>query len=346
MKEKTDIDQIIANFLSGGITDFETKKLEEWKTASPQNAYQLEKLRELWQERSIDRKTIHSSEIKRNIWQQGVESDLTQSRATNQRFISSVLMRRFAAVFVLFSILGIIYLIAENSTRNNSIEIAQQLITKSNPPGQKSKIFLSDGSVVWLNANSSISYLKHFTDSCRKVTLNGEAFFEVAKDSLSPFTVNSNGVNVEVLGTQFNVKTGIIDERVTIALLEGLVKVFTENDFGRANEKLIYPGEGIVLSSQHDQVYNFTFDPTDLYNPYSSWKDGILTFNGDNYDEFVTKIQLWYGIEVHAVGSPRGDWDIRANFSNELLDNIMKSISYNKGFKYKIDREKLMLNFN
>ncbi|MCK5207538.1 MAG: DUF4974 domain-containing protein, partial [Cyclobacteriaceae bacterium] len=81
-------------------------------------------------------------------------------------------------------------------------------------------------------------------------------------------------------------------------------------------------------------------------NPYSSWKDGIMVFNGESYDEFITKIELWYGIEVHTKGVSHDDWYIRGNFPNESLDNIMNAISFNKEFTYEIDRKKLLLNFN
>jgi ferric-dicitrate binding protein FerR (iron transport regulator) len=221
-----------------------------------------------------------------------------------------------------------------------------EFVEKINPPGQKSKIFLSDGSVVWLNAKSSISYFKHFTDSTRIITLKGEAFFDVAKDSLNPFIVRTNGITVEVLGTQFNVNSRNPEEEVTVALVEGVVKVFTDNRNDGSDAKIIMPGEGIVISSQHDRFDSFTFDISGSNNPYSSWKDGFLVFNGESYNEFITKIKLWYDIEVQTNGIPPVDWDIRGNFPNESLDNIMKAISYNKEFTYKIDRKKLMLNFN
>ena len=345
MNLKTDIDQIISNFLIGELSDFENEKLQEWKSASPENAYQLEQLRNLWRERTIDRKAIHSSDLKRKIWHLGVDEELYIHKSKNHRFIQSILLRRIAALFVIFSIIGILYLIGRNIETNNKEENAHEYVQKSNPSGQKSKIFLSDGSVVWLNAKSTISYYKHFTDSSRNISLDGEAFFDVASDTLSPFIVNANGVNVEALGTQFNINTRIANDEVSIALIEGVVKVFTEKRKKAKDENMIYPGEGIIISAQHNSFSNFTFNPSDLYNPYSSWKDGIITFNGDSYKEFVSKIQLWYGIEIHAEGIPSSDWDIRGNFLNESLENIMIAISYNKDFTYKIDRKKLMLNF-
>ncbi len=345
MKSNTNIDQIISNFLSDSLTDFERKELSKWENESVQNAYQLEKLTRLWKERSIERKTINSSDIKRKIWHHGVEKDSFYN-TKKQRFIHSIVFRRIAAAFIIFSILGILYLLG-NKSESNEVKIASnEYVKKTNPAGQKSRIFLSDGSVVWLNARSSISYFKHFADSARTVTLEGEAFFDVAKDSLSPFIVRTNGINIEVLGTQFNVNSSKYSKEVVVALVEGVVKVFADSNNNDSNAKMILPGEGIIISNQHDRIDNFTFDISDSYNPYSSWKDGVMVFNGESYDEFVTKIELWYGIEVHVEGIPSGDWEIRGNFSNESLENIIKSISFNKEFTYKIDRKKLLLNFN
>ncbi len=345
MNSKTDIDQIISNFLSGSLTDFEKQKLKEWEGESTQNAYQLEKLTNLWNERSIERKTINSSDLKRKIWSRGVEQDLRYYKTNKQTFIYSIVFRRIAAVFIIFSILGILYLMRNNFTHSELKMTDHEYIEKLNPSGQKSKIFLSDGSVVWLNANSSISYIKHFTDSARIVKLEGEAFFDIAKDSLNPFIVRANGISIEVLGTQFNVNSRKADKEVVVALVEGIVKVFADNNNDVGNAKMIYPGEGVVISNQHDRIDSFTFDISGNNNPYSSWKDGILVFNGESYNEFIAKIKLWYGIEVHAKGIPPEDWDIRGSFPNESLDNIMKAISYNKDFTYKIDRKKLLLNF-
>lgn len=346
MNSKTDIDQIISNFLSDSLTDFERQRLKEWKNESVQNAYQLDKLSKLWKERSFERKTINASDIKRKIWHHGVKLDSKYDKTRKQRFIHSFVIRRIAAAFIIFSILGILYLMGNNFIKSEIKMTDDEYVEKINPPGQKSKIFLSDGSVVWLNAKSSISYFKHFTDSNRIVTLEGEAFFDVAKDSLNPFIVRTNGVTIEVLGTQFNVNSRNSKEEVAVALVEGEVKVFSDykNDGGDAT--IILPGEGIIISSQYDRIDNFSFDISGSNNPYSSWKDGILVFNGENYNEFITKIKLWYDIEVQANGIPPVDWDIRGNFPNETLDNIMKAISFNKEITYKIDRKKLMLNFN
>lgn len=345
MNSRIDIDQIISNYLTGSLTDFEMKKLEEWENESDQNAYQIEKLKILWKERSIDRKTINSTDIKRAIWHEGVEQDSGIPKIKKQKFIQLFDLRKIAAAFIIFSIIGILYLISQNFANTELSLIDNEYIEKANPLGQKSKIFLSDGSVVWLNAKSSISYYKHFSDSARIITLEGEAFFNIAKDSLNPFIVKTNGISVEVLGTQFNVNSRISDEEVTVALIDGVVKVFVNNDHADRDAKLIYPGEGIIVNKQHHRIDKFTFDISNPVNPYSSWKDGIIVFNGESYDRFIAKIELWYDIEVQTNGMPSGNWNIRGNFNNESLENIIKSISYNKDFTYKINRKKLMLNF-
>ncbi len=345
MNSNINIDQIISNFLTGTLTDFEKKKLKEWENESDQNAYQLKKLTTLWKEISIDRKTINSSYIKRKIWHEGVEQNLNSPKKEKHRFIQLFDLRKIAVAFIIFSIIGILYLISQNFANTELIPTDNEYVEKANPSGQKSKIFLSDGSVVWLNAKSSISYYKHFSDSARIVSLDGEAFFEVAKDSLNPFIVKTNGVSVEVIGTQFNVNSRISEKEVSVALIEGVIKVFTNTNVIGSEGKVINPGEGLTINYLHNSIDNFTFDPSNFTNPYSNWKDGILVFNGESYQEFISKIELWYGIEVQVEGVPSVNWKIRGDFNNESLENILKSISYNKEFTYKIDRKKLLLNF-
>lgn len=346
MSSKIDIDHIITSYLIGKISAFESEKLNEWINASPQNAYQLERLKKLWNEKCNERKTINSSDIKRDVWQKGVEQSPIIQKNKIHPFIHSLFVRKLVAVFVIITIVGILFMMSNNSINSTSFIIEEnEHIEKINPSGQKSKIFLSDGSIVWLNANSSISYYKHFSDSARIISLNGEAFFEVKKDTLNPFIVKTKGVNIKVLGTQFNVNSRVSEQEVSVALIEGLVKVFIDNKIDDRNTQFINPGEGIIINCKTNHIQNFAFNLSEKYNPYSCWKDGIMVFNGESYDAFVDKIALWYGIEVQTDGIPSSDWEIRGHFHNESLENIMNTVSYNKEFTYKINRKKLLLNF-
>lgn len=256
----------------------------EWINASFESPCQSEILTRLWEERSIDHKAINTSEIKANIRRMNFETELIQNKANNQRFINSILLWRIAAVFIIFSIFRTIYLMTSNIERINLNDIIHQFIKKLKPPGQTNNIYISGGSVARLNANSSKIRIAYVTCICRIEILNYEDSFDVAEDSHDPFRADAKAVNVENPGME----AGKPDKGVTVALIEGGVKILIQNNKDGRGKHIIYQEKGIAMSRQHDRMYNFTFDRVDLYPPYSGCKEGILAFNGDNNDEFVS----------------------------------------------------------
>jgi transmembrane sensor len=168
-----------------------------------------------------------------------------------------------------------------NDTRLNTI---------STPNGGEWQIQLPDGSTVWLNAASSIQYpLNIGTAKQRVVKLNGEAYFEVAKDKAHPFIVETDKQSVEVLGTHFNINS-YKDEIVTkTTLLEGSVRVSQKN----TNEsEILKPGEQSILSVSGIDVKGVDVDEA------IAWKNGYFMFNNERQESILRKLARWYNIEV------------------------------------------------
>lgn len=162
--------------------------------------------------------------------------------------------------------------------------VAQEL---SVPAGQRAHIVLPDGSKVWVNAGSTLSYPSIFGEE-RRVKLSGEAFFEVAKGSL-PFIVSTGKVDVKALGTQFNV-FNYPTEEVTVALLEGSVRVY-------------HPGQeqqGVLLSPE--QQLTETADGHFLVGPITKdpviWKDGLYAFDKQKLKDILKKLELFYDVKI------------------------------------------------
>ena len=216
--------------------------------------------------------------------------------------------------------------------------IASQLVVKENPPGQKSRIHLSDGSVVQLNANSSIKYLEDFEPGQRIVHLSGEAFFQVAKDSLRPFTVISGEISTTALGTQFNVSAFPGQEVVKVNLLEGKVEVKekTGQQSLVLNEK-----QAVHYQAGANKLQKATFN----YAEAIAWKDGILYFQKSSLPEVISRLQRWYGVQISILGSPAEPKVISGRFENESLENVLQSISFPGGFDYEINGKNVSIKF-
>lgn len=166
---------------------------------------------------------------------------------------------------------------------------AVALNTVETPRGGQYQIDLPDGTKVWLNAASSLTYPAWFTGKERNVTLRGEAYFEVAKNKSMPFRVQANNVNVEVLGTHFNIMSYTDEHSVNTTLLEGSVKISKGNV-----QKIIKPGQQAVAVTQGNDI---VVDETDV-DEAVAWKNGNFNFNGDDIHALMRQISRWYDVNV------------------------------------------------
>lgn len=183
-----------------------------------------------------------------------------------------------------------------NSGLSKSSEILYNTVTT--PKGGQYKIVLADGTGVWLNAASSIRFPATFTDIERKVEITGEAYFEVAKNAAMPFRVSVGGMEVQVLGTHFNINAYSDESEVKTTLLEGSVKV-TENN----NTALLKPGE---QAGVNNIVGNIAIKQVDV-DKVVAWKNGLFRFDGDDIDNIMRQISRWYDVDVQYEGKkPQG----------------------------------------
>lgn len=160
--------------------------------------------------------------------------------------------------------------------------------TISTPKGGQYRISLPDGSQVWLNAASRLTFPTVFTGESRRVELVGEAYFEVARNKKLPFRVITPKEEVEVLGTHFNVNSYRDEESSTVALLEGKVKVSLPS----LEFKVLNPGEQTIVKGESLEVH-----PVDLSEAIA-WKNGEFMFHNESMKSVMQKIARWYDVEV------------------------------------------------
>jgi ferric-dicitrate binding protein FerR (iron transport regulator) len=161
--------------------------------------------------------------------------------------------------------------------------------TLSLPKGSKPfRITLSDGSNVWLNAASSITYPTAFSGKERKVNMIGEAYFEVAKNDTKPFIVTNNQMSIKVLGTHFNVNTYEDEQTGKVTLLEGLVVVEQGN-----KTKGLTPGQQALVMGEKIKVIE-GIDTEEVM----AWKNGLFYFNGADINAIMRQIEKYYDVEV------------------------------------------------
>lgn len=167
------------------------------------------------------------------------------------------------------------------------------LNTLTTTKGQQYKVTLPDGSGVWLNAGSALTYPSQFpTTGGRRVTLSGEAYFEITKDRYHPFVVQTSTQEVEVLGTHFNINSYADEPAVRTTLIEGIVRVQTINPGRPRLEKILKPDQQAVLKEGSFQVKEV--HGSDV----ASWKDGRFQFDREDVGTIMRKVARWYDVAI------------------------------------------------
>ena len=198
------------------------------------------------------------------------------------------------------------------------------------PVGGEYSLVLSDGTKVFLNADSELKYPVEFSDGKRIVDLKGEAYFEVHKDSLRPFIVRMNGAEVTVLGTSFNVNTYGDDGQIYTTLVNGSVRVSSVKN-GQA--EVLKPGMQSVMDVQSGQL---TVREVDV-EPYVAWREGRFVFRAMTLDLIMRQLQRWYDFEVFYQNPELKDYEFRGVIKRDMdLDKVLSVIKVTTNVDFEV----------
>jgi len=194
------------------------------------------------------------------------------------------------------------------------------------PYGARVSFNLPDGTVGWLNSGSNLTYSQPFSQN-RKVSLDGEAWFDVAHNEKNPFEVCTDNSMVKVLGTSFNVSAYRGEHYIEVVLLKGKVEFYHNN----LPEKVILsPSQKLVF--RDGKVDLSVTDPS----KYKAWTDGKLVFRGDNMAEVARRIERWYNVKVNLADKDLERFSFRATFEDDSLEEVLRLLSLTSPIGYKI----------
>lgn len=200
------------------------------------------------------------------------------------------------------------------------------------PRGGQYSLTLPDGSKIWLNAASRLRYPTQFTGKERTVELDGEAYFEIAPNKQQPFIVKVKGMQVEVLGTHFNVMAYTDEATVNTTLLEGKVKL--HND--RQEEVVLQPGqEGVSGSKKGFKVVKADIEQV------MSWKNGYFIFNDEDLTSIMRKISRWYNVDIEYSSDNK-----KLSFAGSIsrftnVTEVLNMLALTGTVQFKINGEKI-----
>jgi ferric-dicitrate binding protein FerR (iron transport regulator) len=210
--------------------------------------------------------------------------------------------------------------LAYNAKSNSTTNVVYN--TMSTPRGGKYDLILADGTKVWLNAASSITYPTAFNESNRTVSITGEAYFEVAHDKSKPFRVTVQGQTVEVLGTHFNINAYTDEDAVRTTLLEGKVKITKGPEAA-----ILAPGQQSIIRAKQVAITVENADTDDAV----AWKNGLTSFKNANIREIMRQVSRWYSVDV----GYKGEVSDQRTFTGEIprnaeLSDVLKVLELSK----------------
>ena len=273
-----------------------------------------------------------------------LNSETIISRFDNQRYNRKIgfwtKSRKIAAGIML--VIGATLGYTTLSTQNQEEQASKKevvMITKENPRGQKSTIYLHDGSKIILNANSKLTFPEQFSPSARVVNLEGEAFFEVAEDSNSPFKVNTGNLTTTALGTSFNINTK--NNRIHVALVTG--KVYVSNKAGMQESNLLLnPGEDAFYNGEINELVKGQFDNKEVL----AWKNKTIVFKRAGEDYVISVVEDWYDVDITTTNKSSLTWDYSGEFKKMNLYDVLVSIGFTMEFDFEINDQQVTITYH
>lgn len=317
---------MILRQLNGEANKKEKEAFSQWLLAKAENLDLYAGIKKLWEmpmNRQLNFDTtkaetrinqiIHKKEKKIRFWEHG---------------------QKIAAFLILLITIGtfVYHRSGEKPITGKETAISNQ-ITKTSGPGEQLRVTLPDGSIVLLNAGSSIQFPEKFEEKSRQVTLSGEAFFKVAKDAEHPFIVESNRITTTVLGTSFNIKA-FKQGNVTVTVATGKVKVESRSD-DQAAELLLLPNEQATYDKHEKQ-----FRKAEVFaQNYFAWTEGTIRFNDDSLEEVVKVLERWYNVRIKLSGSTGRKIRVSGSYKDKKLYIILDGLSFMYNLHYRYEKD-------
>ncbi len=342
---------LMARKKSGEATIQELEELKELLGSDNMSGYTAEIVEKIWQAPLI---TIPENKVSDALWHRIAVRTSGDKAAKLLRLFPLSKMIAAASVLLIFSLLAIIIY---NYYDDKSLVVSHSNMNHvTTQPGSKSKLELPDGTQVWLNADSKLTYANgSFGKGNREVILTGEAFFDVTKNENVPFIIRTGPVNITVKGTAFNVKAYPKGETIETSLVRGLVEITTNEDPERKimlkpNEKIIIPVKRpgttafskIIPDSVGSSLYTITKLKTSEKEPAEiAWINPQLIFDNEPFEVIAPKLESWYNISIRFTDDELKKKRFTGVIEKETIKETLEAMQLSYHFYYQIKQNEL-----
>ena len=334
-EENKHIDELIANYLTEGLDKNALDELKTWIAASAENQQYFIRQREIWFSAvSREAASVYDKDKAFENFRNRVESQKEIQSTSRRGFSLSALWRYAAVVAIIIAVGCISYWQGEVNVKDTFADISVEA-----PLGSKTKLYLPDGTLVWLNAGSRMTYSQGFGVDNRKVELAGEGYFEVKRNEKIPFFVKTKDLQLQVLGTKFNFRDYPEDHEVVVSLLEG--KVGLNNLLREEKEAVLSPDERAVLNKANGLL---TVESVTASNA-SQWTDGYLFFDEELLPDIAKELERSYNVKIHIANDSLKTFRFYGNFvrREQNIQEVLEALASTEKMQYKIEERNITI---
>ena len=334
-EENKHIDELIANYLTEGLDKNALDELKTWIAASAENQQYFIRQREIWFSAvSREAASVYDKDKAFENFRNRVESQKEIQSTSRRGFSLSALWRYAAVVAIIIAVGCISYWQGEVNVKDTFADISVEA-----PLGSKTKLYLPDGTLVWLNAGSRMTYSQGFGVDNRKVELEGEGYFEVKRNEKIPFFVKTKDLQLQVLGTKFNFRDYPEDHELVVSLLEG--KVGLNNLLREEKEAVLSPDERAVLNKANGLL---TVESVTASNA-SQWTDGYLFFDEELLPDIAKEMERSYNVKIHIANDSLKTFRFYGNFvrREQNIQEVLEALASTEKMQYKIEERNITI---
>ncbi|MEM7373962.1 MAG: FecR domain-containing protein [Bacteroidota bacterium] len=313
-------DELLIKYLAQEHSEAEGRIIEAWKNASDENHQYLAEMRQVWgMMEQMDEAEIKKADVAWDRFQKRV--GISSASITHMQSGWRNNWMRIAAVILvgIASIAGIWALLQEEGQVERKM-----LVNQSSEPLRQE---LADGSVVHLKAGAILTYPPAFSEDIRRVELEGEAFFDIAKDSLHPFVIETNQTLIEVIGTSFLVRALAEEKATEVVVKTGIVAV---RDKDQTKENSIILERGMAAKHDHEQSAVVAISPPQ--EAVDAWVPKTFHFVRAPMSQVVKTLSDAYGVEIRFTSKDEQDCEYSGQYNGQSLEEILTLISEAMGY--------------
>ncbi|HEX2533054.1 MAG TPA: FecR domain-containing protein [Chitinophagaceae bacterium] len=336
---------LLAKKLSGEATPEELRELDALMRLHPDWLYSAQHLQDLWGSAPVEDSEETEAAFARHLEkmkEQGMEvppaaEEAAPARPRGRRMgIAVGVAASLAAAALVFGFF-------RSSPPASAVAVRPAVSEVSTRPGSKSKLVLPDGSTVWLNAGSRLTYDKQFGTDHRQLELQGEAFFDVVKMPELPMVIRTQSMEIRVLGTAFNVKAYAGEPTTETSLIRGKVEIVLkdrpgEKFFLKPNEKLVVANAAGAPQASARPLYSMsplTYRAQDSSVVELAWTENKLVFQDESFYDLARRLERWYNVQVRFTDESIGGLRFTGVFESESVTQALEALQITAPFQFK-----------